>query len=184
MLCCALCCWTRVTLFWKWMVQIFRECNELVWVYPAWSSSVIDVILRVGGGCYRTEKCLCLLRKKTLHLCIVFAATNANGFPGHRLSWHIDIFAFWGVQPPWHFFFPLLYRLVGFDSSFNLCRVFFFFIFMFSLSTALFVWVSCMCVCVCCSVFARNVFGHHWFGCRAIFYEPSTTCLSPLVCCL
>lgn len=169
------------------MVQIFRECNELVWVDPAWSSSVIDVVLWVWDGCYGTEKCLCPLRKNFTPMhCICSHKhsyfTHANCFPGRHLSWHNDIFAHWGVQLLWHFFFfffPLLYRLVGFDSSFNLCRVFFLFLCL--------VWVRHylstrfpVCACACVAVLLREMFlgivgsdvqffpSRRWLVCRGV----------------
>lgn len=87
-------------------------------------------------------------------------------------------------SPDIFFFFSVVYRLVGCDSSFCLCRVFFCFSFVFSLSAALFVYkVSRMCVRVCCRVFCEKCFWvlSVWMPCnffRAV--DDSSRCWSPL----
>lgn len=123
------------------------------------------------------------LKEKKKKLCIAFAAINARIKHMQTLGsdavlgWRIDIFCPPGrTILPTFFFFSVVYRLVGCDSSFCLCRVFF----CFSLCL---VWVRHylstrfpVCACVCVAVFfARNVFGYCRFGCHAIFSGPLMT---------
>lgn len=132
------------------------------------------------------------LKEKKKKLCIAFAAINARIKHMQTLGsdavlgWRIDIFCPPGrtILPTFFFFFSVVYRLVGCDSSFCLCRVFFCFSFVFSLSAALFVYkVSCMCVRVCCRVFCEKCFWvlSVWMPCnffRAV--DDSSRCWSPL----